>query len=239
MCIRDSVWIDYSKKVIHFKPASKPSNADHVYTFFLEADNPSLIRFAPKVDSSKPDNNAVGGTSSAGVDEEGNVVESSASNLDANRLGNARVVVDRITGELTKGVVIEDPLLLDPSASTEDAKDRADATYAKSEEKAVEATLEVIGNPHIRANQTVEIRNVGKRYGGKYLIEAVTHKLGDGYVCSIDLSKHGLEGDGIKSGAKEGTENLLDSEGRTRVIISRDEGKYLTPPSPEQSEASL
>lgn len=73
----------------------------------------------------------------------------------------------------------------------ESAKRQAAGTFKKATMQAAELVLEVRGDPQMLAKRTIEIVGIGKTISGLYYVKSCTHKLGDGYKCTIKCKRDG------------------------------------------------
>lgn len=74
-------------------------------------------------------------------------------------------------------------------------------------ERTYTARASIIGNPHIKPGMLISIKNVGKKYGGKWWVKSVTHRLdSSGYITELDLQRDALGNkDGVDKGRTDGT----------------------------------
>ena len=70
--------------------------------------------------------------------------------------------------------------------------------------KSIEAEAVTIGLPYLKARETVQIENIGKKFSGSWRITKVRHEISNGgYTCSITLNKNDHEGKGSSSGSSK------------------------------------
>jgi hypothetical protein len=94
-----------------------------------------------------------------------------------------------------------------PSAAGNEAraKREADARFLKSERAAVKLTMQVIGDPSLRAKTIVEVRGISTLLSGKYHVNEVKHAIsGSGYTCDLKLTRDGRSGAGGGPGQPQG-----------------------------------
>ena len=60
--------------------------------------------------------------------------------------------------------------------------------------KSIEAEAVTIGLPYLKARETIQIENVGKKFSGSWRITKVRHEISNGgYTCTMTLSKNDHE----------------------------------------------
>ncbi len=63
--------------------------------------------------------------------------------------------------------------------------------------KSIEAEAVTIGLPYLKARETVQIENIGKKFSGSWRITKVRHEISNGgYTCTMTLNKNDHEGKG-------------------------------------------
>lgn len=88
-------------------------------------------------------------------------------------------------------------------------------------ERTYTAKATVVGNPQLRSNILIEIQGVGKKYGGKWWVKSVTHKIDmNGYTCDLDLQRDAL-------GSKDG-----DGTGRDTGVVKSPSKKKVPKVTP-------
>ena len=66
--------------------------------------------------------------------------------------------------------------------------------------KSIEAEAVTIGLPYLKARESVQIENIGKKFSGSWRITKVRHEISNGgYMCSMTLSKNDHESKGSSS----------------------------------------
>ena len=66
--------------------------------------------------------------------------------------------------------------------------------------KSIEAEAVTIGLPYLKARETVQIENIGRKFSGSWRITKVRHEISSsGYTCSMTLNKNDHEGSGSSS----------------------------------------
>jgi phage protein D len=89
------------------------------------------------------------------------------------------------------------------------AKAAAEAKFVRAEAPSVKMSMQVVGDPSLRAGDLVEVAGVGRRLSGLYRMVEVKHQISTGgYTCSLSLRRDGTTGGVSDSagqhGAKQG-----------------------------------
>lgn len=85
------------------------------------------------------------------------------------------------------------------------AKREADARFIRAERETVKLTMQVVGDPSLRAKTIVEVRGISARFSGKYHVNEVKHAISSsGYVCDLKLTRDGHGGGGAGGGGGGG-----------------------------------
>ena len=93
-----------------------------------------------------------------------------------------------------------------PAHSKSHAKHIAKGKVVTSSMKSIEAEAVTIGLPYLKARETVQIENVGKKFSGSWRITQVRHEISSsGYTCIMTLSKNDHEGSASSSKRKSGS----------------------------------
>lgn len=70
--------------------------------------------------------------------------------------------------------------------------------------KSIEAEAVTIGLPYLKARETVQIENIGKKFSGSWRITRVRHEISNGgYTCTMTLNKNDHEGKGTNSSSSK------------------------------------
>ena len=70
--------------------------------------------------------------------------------------------------------------------------------------KSIEAEAVTIGLPYLKARETVQIENIGKKFSGSWRITKVRHEISNGgYMCSMTLNKNDHESKGASSSSSK------------------------------------
>ncbi len=86
-----------------------------------------------------------------------------------------------------------------PEDTASKVKIDARAKYVKTQRRAVDMTLNLVGDPLLLAKTVVEVQGLGTRLSGKYYVRKVDHKLGENYTCTASLITDGTNGKRGKS----------------------------------------
>ena len=93
-----------------------------------------------------------------------------------------------------------------PAHSKSHAKHIAKGKVKTASMKSIEAEAVTIGLPYLKARETVQIQNVGKKFSGSWRITQVRHEISSsGYTCTMTLSKNDHEGSASSSKRKSGS----------------------------------
>ena len=97
-------------------------------------------------------------------------------------------------------------IISSPAHSKSHAKHIAKGKVKTASMKSIEAEAVTIGLPYLKARETVQIENVGKKFSGSWRITQVRHEISSsGYTCTMTLSKNDHEGIASSSKRKSGS----------------------------------
>ena len=90
-----------------------------------------------------------------------------------------------------------------PAQNKSQARHIAKGKVQSAAMKSIEAEAVTIGLPYLKARETIQIENIGKKFSGSWRITRVRHEISSGgYTCSLTLSKNDHEQSGSrKSGS--------------------------------------
>jgi phage protein D len=148
-------------------------------------------------------------------------IEASATSENTKRttLGDGVAVVDPETGAISMEVRNASEAVragTDANATTE-AEDR----FRRAERPTARLSVQVVGDPSLRAKALVEMRGLPALFSGKYYVREVRHSLGDGgYVCALKLVRDAL---GRRAGS------ALRTQGGDRNRAKKRDDGALTP----------
>lgn len=120
-------------------------------------------------------------------------------------------IVDRRTGEKTTKLRAVASSETRPTSETSAAaaKTEADAIFRRTQQTAVQLTLEMVGDPYLVTKSVVEVRGLGKRLSGKYYVASLKHTIGSsGYTVAAKLKTDGTQAGVAKS---KGTPNKAEA----------------------------
>ena len=87
-----------------------------------------------------------------------------------------------------------------PAPNSAHARHIAKGKVSTAAMKSIEAEAVTIGLPYLKARETVQIENIGKKFSGSWRITKVRHEISNGgYMCSMTLSKNDHESKGSSS----------------------------------------
>jgi phage protein D len=79
-----------------------------------------------------------------------------------------------------------------PGATAKGAQAAADASFVRSEAPSVKMSMQILGDPAIRAGDIVEVAGVGRRLSGMYRLVEAKHTISSsGYTCDLALRSDG------------------------------------------------
>jgi len=80
-----------------------------------------------------------------------------------------------------------------PFASQQECDQHAKAIYNNQAMGLVTGSATIVGTPDLRSGQVVELRGIGNRFEGQYLVDEATHSIGsDGYHTSLNLKRNAI-----------------------------------------------
>jgi hypothetical protein len=114
-----------------------------------------------------------------------------AANAKRATLGNVLEVIDPRTGLsslLTRNATSN---LAPTTASTQGAAARvAEARFVKAERDSVKLSMQVVGDPELRAKTIIELRGVGALLSGRYFVNEAKHAIASsGYTVDLKLTR--------------------------------------------------
>ena len=69
----------------------------------------------------------------------------------------------------------------------------ADTRFRTAERTTIKLSMQVVGDPTLRAKSLVEVRGISPLLSGLYYVTEVKHQIsGAGYVCDLALTRDGL-----------------------------------------------
>ena len=95
-----------------------------------------------------------------------------------------------------------------PAPNSTHARHVAKGKVSTAAMKSIEAEAVTIGLPYLKARESVQIENIGKKFSGSWRITKVRHEISNGgYTCTMTLNKNDHEGNssGKRSAPKPST----------------------------------
>ena len=212
-----SVWVVNDE--LHFKPnkINEP-----VYTFRYREDRDGYLqsfRISSKAEQGKGTGRA---TEAAGINPmTKQVIRESATQGTKSRtvtvgLGDTSVPEKRTENEtpLSSRADESGRVISSPAPTKDHARHVARGKVKSASMKSIEAEAVTIGLPYMKARETIQLENIGKKFSGNWRITKVRHEISNsGYTCSISLSKNDHSGGGSsksrqtpKTGAKNNSQ---------------------------------
>jgi hypothetical protein len=184
-----SFWIDDTGFHWHLRKQGTPPT--HVFTWYSDPDQGEVISIDVESDLVK----RAGGVTVKARDPAGKstmTVSADKDSVKRDTLGSEKDVYEPEQGGLVAtlkniatSVERSSAALKQPHAQRE-----ADARFIRSERETFKVSMQVVGDPTLRAKQIVELRNVSALLSGKYHVNEVKHTIsGSGYVCDLKLTR--------------------------------------------------
>ena len=119
--------------------------------------------------------------------------QASSATVERSTLADFLEVVDRITGTTALQLRNATTSVQSTSASTPaQAQRESEARFRRAEAGTTKLSLQVVGNPSLRAKSVVEVRGISRLLSGKYYVTEAKHVLSSsGYTCDLKLSRDG------------------------------------------------
>lgn len=185
---------------LHFHPkkfSAKPTLAFAYYN----GEYGNLINFEPTEKTlAEPNEVAVAGVDP--MEKKPYLAKANDSNVERDAVAEGTYLYDGASGTETFKPGETGKKTASTAKTPSEAKQQADASFKKAEEETVEASIETIGTPSLRAKQVITLYGLGKRYSGNWYVKSVRHVLGQGYRCSATLERNAT-GAPKAAGAKE------------------------------------
>ena len=91
-----------------------------------------------------------------------------------------------------------------PGVTEEEARRYADGLFKRLDLRAVEVTIQIVGDPMLLAKSLVSLKGIGARYSGTYYVISAKHDLSAGYTTTAKLRREG-HASGVGEGALQST----------------------------------
>jgi hypothetical protein len=183
-----SFWIDDTGFHWHLRKQGTPPT--HVFTWYTDPNQGEVISVDIESDLVK----RAGGVTVKARDPAGKstmTVSADKDSVKRDTLGTETDVVDPETGMIATLKRIATSVERTSAALTQPRAQReANARFVRSEREAFKLSMQVVGDPTLRAKEIVEVRNISALLSGKYHINEVKHTIsGSGYVCDLKLTR--------------------------------------------------
>jgi hypothetical protein len=101
------------------------------------------------------------------------------------------------------------------------AKAEAENIVATENLKKIEISFTAIGDPHIKSESVVSLRNIGKKYSNNYWVTSVSHR--------IDMGGYYIEAEGFSNGQGVGGKDNKKVPGKVNIEVGPDAPDETTP----------
>ena len=117
--------------------------------------------------------------------------KASSSTVDRATLGDVLEVVDPQTGETSLQDRNATSSIHPTAASNTSRADRESAArFRRAERETIKLSMQVVGDPTLRAKAIVEIRGISSLLSGKYYVNEAKHSIsGSGYIADLRLTR--------------------------------------------------
>jgi phage protein D len=187
----------------HWRSRNQATPPTHVLTWFSDPGRGDILSISVESDLTR----RVGRVDVRGRDPLTRAtIESSASsaNVERSTLGTVIEVVDPKTGT-TSFQQRNATTAVEPSsaANTTAAKRESAARFQKAERETIKLSMQVVGDPTLRAKTVVEVRGISTLLSGKYYVTEAKHAISaSGYVVDLKLTR---DAGGRRQGAAPAT----------------------------------
>jgi phage protein D len=197
---------------MHFHERRQSAAPTHVFTWFSDPGRGDVISVSVESDLVK----RAGKVTVKGRDPmTRTTVESSSSSANTTRatLGETVEVVDPETGSTSLETRNATASVHPTASSTSKRAERESAArFRAAERSTVKLSMNVVGDPTLRAKSIVEVRGITPLLSGKYYVTEVKHVVsGSGYTCELKLTR-----DGTGRMAKKVAQEQRGERNRTR-----------------------
>lgn len=187
---------------LHWRSHNQASAPTHVLTWFSDPGRGDILSVNVESDLAR----RVGRVEVRGRDPFAKAtIESRASSATVERttLSDVIEVVDHETGETSLQQRNATTSVHPTSASTPAAAERESAVrFRRAERETVKLSLQVVGDPTLRAKQVIEVRGISSLLSGKYYVTEAKHLISSsGYVVELKLTRDGV---GARKGQPQG-----------------------------------
>jgi phage protein D len=187
---------------LHWRSRNQASAPTHVLTWFSDPGRGDILSLSVESDLSR----RTGRVEVRGRDPLAKTtIESRATSATTKRstLSDILEVVDPETGETSLQARNATSSVHPTSATTSGAAERESAArFVRAERETVKLSMQVVGDPTLRAKQVIEVRGISSLLSGKYYVTEAKHILSSsGYVVDLKLTR---DGSGARRGGARG-----------------------------------
>ncbi|MCL2726445.1 MAG: contractile injection system protein, VgrG/Pvc8 family [Polyangiaceae bacterium] len=177
---------------LHWRSRNQASAPTHVLTWFSAPDRGDILSVNVESDLAR----RTGSVEVRGRDPLAKTtITSRASNATVERatLSDILEVVDPETGETSLQARNATSSVHPTSASTSAAAARESAArFVRAERETIKLSMQVVGDPTLRAKQVIEVRGISSLLSGKYYVTEAKHVISSsGYVVELKLTRDG------------------------------------------------
>lgn len=196
---------------LHWHLRKQNAAPTHVFTWFSDPDRGEVL----SIDTESNLASRAGSVSVKGRDPiQRSTIDASANKDSVKRSTLSHVTnnVDFETGKDWFSTRVGTASTHPSSAATAGRAQReADARFVRNERASIKLTMQVVGDPTLRAKAIVELRNISTLLSGRYHLNEVKHTIsGSGYVCDLKLTRDGTSKGASGTGnAQGGDKNAL------------------------------
>jgi phage protein D len=183
-------WVDDTG--LHFHERKQDTAPTHVFTWFSDPGRGDVLSVSVESDLVK----RVGKVTVKGRDpKEKTTVESSSTSAknDRSTLGDVKEAVDPESGETSlEQRNATATTHASPASTAKQVEKEASARFRAAERATVKLSMQVVGDPTLRAKSVVEVRGISPLLSGKYYVTEVRHSISSsGYTCDLKLTRDG------------------------------------------------
>ena len=177
----------------HFHPRRQYQSPAHIFTWYSNQDNAEILSL--NVESKLL--HRVGRVTVKGRDPlSKSTVAATATSQNTSRetLGETVDVVDPESGQTSVQLRnATDTVHSSPVPTQARAQQEARNRFIGAEREAIRLSMQVIGDPALRARSIIEVRGISTLLSGKYYLKKVKHTISSsGYVCDLELTRDGM-----------------------------------------------
>jgi uncharacterized protein len=179
----------------HFRPRDQASPPTHVLTWYADRGRGDVLSVGMESDLGRRAGSvAVRGRNPL---SKGTITtEATKDSVPRASLAEVVEVVDPKTGETSLQARNATASVHPTSAANPASAEReAQARFRRAERETIKLSLQVVGNPTLRAKSVIEVRGISKLLSGKYYVTEAKHTISSsGYVIDLKLTRDGSGG---------------------------------------------